>query len=447
MQNSTTTLAAAKAVLSRLLAARQLWDDAANAYFDPPRFLTTIQNCITTSRTVTFILQANKHEIAEFDKWYGQFIDAWAKDPVMVWAKNARNAIEKRGDLETYSQVRTTIIASYIGGPKTEWVPQSLFASPAHIFHSVPKKFLIPHIVEHGTLLIERRWVDSGLPQTEILEALAQVFGNFCEMAVSLLNKLRIRVPDWLAHGRPDAWGDTRAMDRAIYLSMKDGSVRGYRYFRSAKQMSLSEQNRIAKRYKFDNQSKRLAEAKTFGEVVRIFFQHARVAMLRDGYHMSLCLLLRGTAVVTVIDTTHPDRASRYVIRRDLAKLSRIIGADGVILIGEVWIAAKEDIPKSGFAVDAPNRGEGLMLNAVNSKGERVSLTAKVVRRRFSKKLKSLPEAMTEEEDDAAPILYPFMEEWGCFDHAELERELAAMERLGIEMPTVVTPESPPEQT
>ena len=87
------------------------------------------------------------------------------------------------------------------------------------------------------------------------------------------------------------------------------------------------------------------------------------------------------------------------------------------------------------------------MLNAVNSKGERVSLTAKVVRRRFSKKLKSLPEAMTEEEDDAAPILYPFMEEWGCFDHAELERELAAMERLGIEMPTVVTPESPPEQT
>jgi hypothetical protein len=215
VQNSSTTLVVAEAVLSRLLAVRQLWDDAADAYFDPSRFLTSIQNCVTTSRTVTFILQANKHEIADFDEWYGRFTEAWAKDPVMVWAKNARNTIEKRGDLETYSQVRATIIASYIGGLETEWIPESLFSSPAHIFHSVPKKFLIPHIVEHGTLLIERRWIDSGLPQTEILEALAQIYGNFCEMAVNLLNKLRIRVPDWLAHGRPDAWGDARAMDRA----------------------------------------------------------------------------------------------------------------------------------------------------------------------------------------------------------------------------------------
>jgi hypothetical protein len=209
--------------------------------------------------------------------------------------------------------------------------------------------------------------------------------------------------------------------------------------------MTLSEKNRIAKRYKIDNQSKRLDDAKTFRDVARVFFQHARIAMLRDGYHMSLCLFLRGGAVVTLIDTAHPDRASRYVIMRDLAKLSRIVGADGVILLGEVWMAAKEDIPKSGFAVDASNRGEGLMLNAINSKGERVSLTARVVRRRFSKKLKSLSEAM-DENGDVPFLLYPFMKEWGCLDHAEVERGFSVMEQLGIEVPGV-TPESPPEQT
>jgi hypothetical protein len=444
VQNWSPTLAA-EAVLSRLRTVRQSWDDAADAYFDPPRFLTNIQNCVTTSRTVTFILQANKQEITDFDEWYGQFTEVWAKDPVMVWAKNARNTIEKRGDLETYSQVRATIIASYIGGPETQWIPQSLFASPANIFRSVPKKFLIHHIVEHGTLLIERRWVDSELPQTEILEALAQVYGNLCGLAVSLLNKLRITAPDWLAHNRSDAWGDARAMDRAIYVSMKDGSVRGYRYFRSSKQISFREKNRIAKRYKFDNPSKRLEEAKTFRDVARVFFQHARVAMLRDGYHMSLCLFLRGSAVVSLIDTTHPDRASRYVIMRDLAKLSRIVGADGVILIGEIWIASKEDVPKSGFAVDAPNRREELMLNAVNSKGERVSLTANVERRRFSKKLEALSEAMEEKEDDVPFLLYPFMNEWGCLDHADVERGFTVMDRMGIEVPGV--PESPPEQT
>jgi hypothetical protein len=429
---SSSTVAAAEAVISRLLTVRRLWEDAADYYFDPPRFQSTVQQCITTSRTVTFILQANKHEIIGFDEWYGGLTAAWANDPIMVWAKNARNTIEKKGDLDTYSQIRATIIASYIGGPETEWVPQSLFASPAHIFRSMPKKFLIPHVIEHGTLLIERRWIDSELPDLEILEALAHVYGNFCEMTISLLNRLGLKVPPSIALGRPSAWGDARAMDRAIYLSMKDGSIRGYRYFRSERQLSPVEQKKIIKRYNIGNQARRLHEAKTFRDVAMVFFQHARVAMLRDGYHMSLCLLLRGNFLITMIDTAHPDRASRYVIMRDLAKLSGVVGADGVILIGEVWTASGEDIPKSGFAVDAPNRGEGIMLNAVNAKGERQSLVARVQRRRFSKKVKSLSETV-EEKDNVPFLLYPFMKEWGCVEREFIERGLALMETMGIQ--------------
>lgn len=367
------------------------------------------------------------------------------KDPIMVWAKNARNVIEKEGDLETHSQVRATIIASYIGGPETGWVPQMLFASPAQILRAVPKKFLIPHIVEHGTLLIERRWVDSELPDVEILEALAHVYGNFCDMTVSLFNRLGLKAPPSVAHGRPSTWGDAHAMDRAIYLSMRDGSVRGYRYIRSIRQMSVHEQQKIARRYNINDSGKRFLEAKTFQDVAAAYFQHARVAMLRDGYHMSLALFLRGNAVASLIDTTHPDRASRYIIMRDLAKLTKIAGANGVILIGEVWTASKDDIPKSGFAVDAPNREEGLMLNAANSKGETISFYAKVKRRRFSNKVKSLSE--TEDDRGDVPfLLYPFMKEWGCLTQEDIEKGFEAMDQIGIDAPAIVA-DPPPAQT
>jgi hypothetical protein len=367
---SYSTVAAAKAVISRLLTVRQLWEDAADAYFDPPRFQSAVQQCITTSRTVTFILQANKHAIVGFEEWYGGFTAAWAKDRIMVWAKTARNTIEKRGDFDTHSQVRATIIASYMDGPVTEWIPQSLFASTTQIFRSMPQRFLIPHVIEHGTLLIERRWIDNEFPHLEILEALAHVYDNFCEMTISLLTRLGLKVPPSIAHGRPSAWGDARAMDRAVYLSMKDASTRGYRYLRSELQLSSQDQKRITKGYQIGNQVRQLQEAKTFRDVALIFFQRARVAMLRDGYHMSLCVALRGNSVIELIDFAHPDRASRYIIMRDLAKLLRIMGADGVILISEVWTASQENIPKSGFAVDAPNRGEGLILNAVNAKAK-----------------------------------------------------------------------------
>lgn len=68
-------------------------------------------------------------------------------------------------------------------------------------------------------------------------------------------------------------------------------------------------------------------------------------------------------------------------------------------------------------------------------------------RRRASNSAASRPSPRTMEENNDVPfILYPFMKEWGCLDHAEVERGVSVMEQLGIEVPGV-TPESPPEQT
>jgi alpha-D-ribose 1-methylphosphonate 5-triphosphate synthase subunit PhnL len=66
---------AVQAVLQRLNQMRRLWEQAADTYFSPEEFRLNLQNCITISRTVTFILQSNKKLIPNFDEWYENHVE------------------------------------------------------------------------------------------------------------------------------------------------------------------------------------------------------------------------------------------------------------------------------------------------------------------------------------------------------------------------------------
>lgn len=424
--NITKPIPAARALLGRLMQMRQLWEDAAQNYFEPSRFMLALQNCITTSRTVTFILQSHKSEIYDFEKWYAPHQDRWKNDPIMKWAKDARNTIEKRGDLETHSQVRAQIIASYLDdGPTTDWMPQELFSSPEAIWRSIPAEFRIPHVVEHGTLLIERRWVDSGLPDMEVLEALAHVYDDFCSTALDFLRSYDLKAPDHLDRSRPDVMGEL-AMDRAIYLAMSDGSVTGFRHYRKPMEAPTErETKRVSKRYGKAANWSRLKTAKTFRDVAIAYFENARVVIARDGYHRNFTFLMRGMQPIEIAQTDHPTRASRYVLMRDLAKLAHIAGADGVMMIGEVWTAAFEDVPPSGFAAEAKRRGEAIVLHAANAAGESFVLSSAIIRRRQnSNKVKSVS-PMKIDEEGFQFMFMPFFVEWGCVDHDAFDKACA----------------------
>lgn len=427
---------AIRAVILRLLQMNQLWHEAADNYFYPTRFQISLQNCISVSRTVTFILQANKKDIKCFEEWYTKFQNRWRTDQVMLWAKDARNEIEKRGDLETHSQVRAEIIASYMGGPTTKWLPQLLFASPQDVFRSIPNKFRIPHVLEHGTLLIERRWADGGLPEIEVLEALAYVYSQLVEMVVDFLNTHEIPVPPVLLKTKPDAMG-ALAMDRAIYLSMSDGSVRGFRYFK--KELKIDRKDKIQKRYGKFPETSHLKNNPTFRSISEYYFKIGRSILIKDGYHANFTFFLKGVEVIRILRTDHPDRASRYVLMRDLARLARIEGADGVLMIAEAWTAKQGDIPKSGFAVEAKNRGEALVMNAGNSNGEMFVLHADFERRKIrSNKIREIIPTV-EIDSGFMYIFYPFMTEWGCVDQEKLAKSFETSKELGIEDPIITS--------
>lgn len=427
-------LRAAQAVANRLTQMRRHWEDAAQNYFSPKEFILAVQSCITVSRTVTFILQSNKAEFEGFEEWYSGYRSRWSNDGVMLWARDARNKIEKQGDLATASQLRLEIVASYLGGPETDWLRAPIFSAPRDILNHIPKNYLTKHVIENGTLLIERRWVDVELPAIELLEALHRVYLNLSEMLNDLCNYAGI--PLLLSRNEIDPHTMSElAMDRAIYVSLLDGTLRGHRIQTMRLPRSEKVLRSLEKRYRKIDWQKRLGASSSVHEIANVFFEQGKLMMLRDGYHLNFAFFIKDANVINIIANPMPDRASKYVMVRDLAKLARIQGVDTVIMIGEAWTAFGDDIPKSGFAEDAKNRGEALVMNVASNTGDVFSLSAAVNRSKipFSKIITSLGE--TKSDSQFSFMMAPFLHQWGCLNKEQLAQALKQVDEMGIEIP------------
>jgi hypothetical protein len=208
----------------------------------------------------------------------------------MRWAVQARNKIEKRGDLETLSQIRAELIQGYVGGPETDWTSVGINWSIDQIRQSIPPSLLDRHVIDYGVLSVERRWVDSELPAMEILDALAHVYGQLALMIVGLHDHVGVAIP----HHQPDLGehllqnlghdGRLPSMespleDRAIYTAVKDGSIVGYR--RESGSTTPDDLRRAQRLYRHFKPAKRLAAAASLREVATVYFDMARVVMVR----------------------------------------------------------------------------------------------------------------------------------------------------------------------
>lgn len=355
------------APLKRLHDMRAAWNIAAENYFDPEQFRRNLQNCLMTSRTVTFILQAQKAQIRDFDNWYGDYQEKWKSDAIMRWAVDSRNKIEKQGDLATNSQVKLSIVASHVGGPETEWSDAPLFYPTIRFWMGLPERFLkIPQVFDHGTLVVARRWVADSLPDYEVLEALSYVYKQLsillqdCEKHLGISN-LPIRFEHEPQEMRP------LAMERAEYVSIRTGQVFGHRI----RQVPVDKdfRRKAVKRYEKLVDWTPLQRANSFQEIASAIFAEAQKVLKRDGFHSQIAFLFKEGVLMPPIAWDHEDRAAKYLFVRDMADYARSIGADGVLFLGEAWLAKKEDAPASGFAAEAKNRLECLSLTGANSEG------------------------------------------------------------------------------
>jgi hypothetical protein len=166
----------------RLGQAHRLWHESLAAYPNPDPFRSRVNSLIQETRNITWILQYEKRAIPKFAEWYGEWQVGAGKDPVMRWLIEARNTVVKRGDLETKSTAIVKVLASY-----TDANPVKILEVPPHVGpHAVAARVRVSgmpnELRDAAVILVERRWVESTLPDWELLDALGYCFKNISDL-------------------------------------------------------------------------------------------------------------------------------------------------------------------------------------------------------------------------------------------------------------------------
>lgn len=365
----------------RLEQAHQLWHRALESYPSVDDFCLAVNSLLQTLRTVTFVLQKSLKHRDGFDAWYAERQRAMNGDVVMKWAVEARNHIEKEGDLDLRSTARVSVVASWLEAPFEEFDVPPLIA-PQAIAAAMAPRDIPDKIRREGVFTVERRWVAASLPDHELLEACAHVydvlkvvvseaeaaFGD-AEARLPLGSSQRERLECMIA-GR-DA--------RTARLNLRTGDF--LVYARGEHAMDPDNKERAAQHYgpALDAIPK---PGNSLESRVRWYHQIGRVILATDGHCTMVAFVYRDGRLVARTVLEPEDQQDKYVLVEHLADEVVRLGADEVILSTEVWMARARDGEPPGLvrAGDQDDRIEGFTTGGVNRAGEAIMLIT-----RFSK--------------------------------------------------------------
>ena len=335
----------------------------------------------------------------------------------MRWTVDARNKIEKQGDLEANSLVRAEIVASYLDeGPRVE-VPARLFDAPLALIKSIPNSAVGEHMRTHGTLKIQRRWIENTLPDYELLDAVAIAYGRISDLVRGAHRQLGLQQPVTTNVETGEKFGEGarsgrlpcmigHADLRSLNISLADGSI--VRLEKISKTVDLSEAQKVAKRYALQPETVFGPDTTSEEAIAANLFRTARTMFLKDGYHRSILFLFRERRPVQILEMRPENQGQKYLIMRDVAHEVTKYGADAVIVISEVWTSPFDPQKPYQRAVNSPARVEALVATLASKSGEPIEWTAKICRngRTFS-----LGETRVE-RDGLAFSFAPIYEAW-----------------------------------
>ncbi len=348
------------------------------SYFDPEQFRVKLQAAIQSFRSVTWVLQSQKALMPDFDKWYASKQNLMRADPKMRWLVEARNYIEKQGDLSTRSRFLVTFSNSWNPEPEREYkfgpdvVPKDVAKL---IANSIPNA----KINEAALLKFDRTWVDSMLPEEEVLTTLIHCF-LVLRSVVDSAHELII--PEVACADRSQRRKTNDTMPAAMagvsfpatkWFKLLHGQLLDY----SVKKVTIDRE--IFEKYAAENPgikkaAKGLTRTGTFREQCQGFFEMARFLLQKDGYHIPTVIYEAG-GMPQFCQVKMDDRAEKHVLMRELAAVCRRHQATWFIFIGEAWLATLD--PRYGpHAVDYPNRKEMLVLHGVHRDGTQLSIQA-----------------------------------------------------------------------
>lgn len=383
-------------------------------YFDPELFRRNTNQFLQTARTVTFIIQKNKADIPKFDSWYRkQVLDGWAQDQVMTWAKDARNMIEKEGDLEINSILRVSLIFSYLEEEDVA-VPcgrGELLGAGVKQLIRFAQKHLPTGIADAAGIRIERSWITTGLESLELLQALAYVYSRLYDCCQSLARRLERSLPKSIPEPSELAGlGDVARHVRLVKL--RDLQT----YHLRTDRMHATKENELPDEFKdrVKELIEKLGKPRDFQSAVAYYQGMAQATFCQWGNHINMLFLLnQDWSVQYMVTPVFADQTDKYFFWRMIGERVRVQKPHGLVHTTEVWIRDLSTAHPRLPVRELPIKGECLQTCLIDADGNRSITTWDIHRTEENARPTLGPPVEAEESDKRVFFLVPAMRGMG----------------------------------
>ena len=306
----------------------------------------------------------------------------------MVRIRDARNTVEKQGDLEAHSFVRAEIVASYLdNGPRVQ-VPAKLWDGPLQLVKSIPAGAVGDHIRKDGIVRIQRRWIESTLPDYELVEAVAVAYGRLSTLVDDAHHQLGLQAsaaaPREPGNDCPNDERDGRlpcmnghADARTLDVLLAPDALLEFEVVKP--KIDLRDGSELITRYAV-RPTEIFGESDVAEDRLRSLFATARKMFEKDGHHITVAFLLRDGKPVEIRELRPAQHGHKYLMMRELAHEVVRLGADAVMLLGDDVVARADPSKPMMRAVELPDRVELLTGTVVTKAGEPLELSAEINR-------------------------------------------------------------------
>jgi hypothetical protein len=322
----------------RLRDLAQLLSNCGGTYFSPERFRQNTNQFLQTARTVTFIIQKNKATIPDFDVWYGaNVLQPWMTDPVMSWAKDARNVIEKEGDLEMQSTLRVAVLYSYISEEDLvlEIGRKELLQADIDQLIKAAGRILPAGVADAAVLKIQRRWIANSLPDRELIYALTYAYSELHRVCRDLATHIGSALDASVPHPTSlDPSSNDVAKVRFVKFAEpgigRHASVRVDRdpdFKAPPAFVALKEELRLA------------PKPECLADVVAMHAKLAQATFEHHGNHIPMLVLYDKTwKQIDYLSTAFTDQAEKYLFWRNVADRAFYLRAFAMVWTSESWV-------------------------------------------------------------------------------------------------------------
>ena len=395
-----------------------LWIYCAKAYCNPESFRLNLNNCIQTLRSITWILQKSKSDIPGFNEWYKKWQSQMRSDQILKWLHDSRNRIVKEGDLILFSKAKIAIVTSWFEPPSIE-IEIPPFTKTSDFVRVISERILIKPSYLDAILRVERKWVDSELPKTELLEALAHTFRFLTKILLdaheSLLKDKYVEKCSWYHvynSQKNQIHGGMNSFDwyRTSWFDLKNNEFVDIQ--ENVINKKLLSQKKAKERYSNCLSSiRKFKDAKNLNEEAKIYFEMAKGVLKRDGHHSPIAIIGYPNGSKRIYSLVFKDKSDKILVIHKLANTLKSTGAITFILIGESWLypASTVKYTKKGF--ECPDKKEVLSVSALNTKGDEFHYN--VIFEKLDNKIVIKEESQDKFGNYNEFLLLPIKEAWG----------------------------------